>query len=37
MVNNEDKISRDISILENLVGTIRERSRKCDPNIVYPL
>lgn len=37
MANNEDKIHKEISILENLVGTIRERSRKCDPNIVYPL
>jgi hypothetical protein len=37
MVNNEDKIQKEISILENLVEIIRERSKKCDPNIVYPL
>ncbi len=37
MVNNEDKIIEDMSILENLVGRIRERSKNCDPNIVYPL
>jgi hypothetical protein len=37
MVNNEDKIQKEMSILENLVGIIRERSKKCDPNIVYPI
>ncbi len=37
MINNEDKINKDMSILENLVGRIRERSKNCDPNILYPL
>ena len=37
MTNNDNKIEKDMSILENLVGMIRERSKKCDPNIVYPL
>lgn len=37
MANNKDKINEDMSKLENLVGMIRERSKNCDPNIVYPL
>jgi hypothetical protein len=36
-MENEDKISKDISILENIVGTIGERAKKCDPDIVYSL
>lgn len=37
MANNEDKINKDMSTLESLVEMIRERSKNCDPNIVYPL
>lgn len=37
MANNEDKINKDISTLESLVEMIKERSKNCDPNIVYPL
>lgn len=37
MIKNEEQIINDISSLENIVGMIRERSKKCDPNIVYPL
>lgn len=36
-MENEDKIQKELSIVENLVGTIKERAKKCDPNIVYPL
>lgn len=36
-MTDEDKIQKELSIVENIVGIIRERSRKCDPNIVYPL
>lgn len=37
MIKNEEQINRDIVSLEDLVGSIRERSKKCDPNIVYPI
>ena len=37
MANKEDRINTDMSILEDLVESIRERSKNCDPNIVYPL
>jgi hypothetical protein len=31
------KINKDMSILEDLVGSIRQRVKNCDPNILYPL
>lgn len=37
MIKNEEQINKDMSSLEDLVGSIRERSKKCDPNIVYPI
>lgn len=37
MANYKDGINKDISILEDLVGSIRERSKNCDPSILYPL
>ena len=37
MIKNEEQIIKDMSLLEDFVGSIRERSKKCDPNIVYPL
>ena len=39
MTKNEEQIqiSKDMSTLEDLVGSIRERAKNCDPNIVYPL
>jgi len=37
MIKNEEQINKDMTSLEDLVGSIRERSKKCDPNIVYPL
>jgi hypothetical protein len=37
MTKNEDQIDKDMFTLEDLVGSIRERSKNCDPNILYPL
>jgi hypothetical protein len=37
MTKNDDQINKDMSTLEDLVGSIRERAKKCDPNILYPL
>ncbi len=37
MTKKDDQINKDMSTLEDLVGSIRERSKNCDPNIVYPL
>lgn len=37
MTKKDDQISKEMTILEDLVGSIRERSENCDPNILYPL
>ncbi len=37
MLKNEEQINKDMTSLEDMVISIRERSKKCDPNIVYPL
>lgn len=34
---SDNEIIKDIESAENLVNRIWDRSRRCDPNIVYPL
>lgn len=37
MTKKAYQVNMDMTTLEDLVGSIRERAEKCDPSILYPL